>query len=201
MKQQPNFRKNQPLKVGFDLDGVLLYNPARIVRPLISCLKKKEVCIHRQELEFYVPQTRWEEVIWELFHKSSIFLAPGFEQILQLKRAGKIEPYLITGRFGHLKKDFNKWKQKMKADQLFKRCFINDQDQQPHLFKQAKIKELGLDVFIEDNWDIVNYLANNCSPCQVFWISNFFDRKIDYQFKFMGLKQALAKVANNDLIE
>ena len=31
----------KPLKVGFDLDGVLLYNPARLIRPLMTALKKK----------------------------------------------------------------------------------------------------------------------------------------------------------------
>jgi len=30
----------RPLRVGFDLDGVLLYNPARIARPLVAFVKK-----------------------------------------------------------------------------------------------------------------------------------------------------------------
>ena len=73
--------KKRTLKVGFDLDGVLLYNPARIVRPIIAFMKKKKVIIHRDQLEFYVPEPGLGQFFWELLHKSSMWLAPGFEQI------------------------------------------------------------------------------------------------------------------------
>ncbi len=186
-------QKQSALKVGFDMDGVLLYNPARLVRPLISSLKKKDVCIHRKELEFYVPQSRWEEIMWELFHKSSIFIAPGFELIEQYKEQELLDPYLITGRFAHLRKDFAKWQRKLKTDKVFHQAFMNDQDEQPHLFKERKIQELGLEYFIEDNWDIVHYLSDKLKgKCKIFWITNIFDRKIDYPDKFSSLKQALA---------
>jgi hypothetical protein len=210
MTSSPSFSPNssqqqqRPLKVGFDLDGVLLYNPARIVRPLISTLKKKQVCIHRQELEFYVPQKRWEEIMWELFHKSSIFLAPGFKLIGRLKQQNIITPYLITGRFGHLQADFQKWKAKMGADELFVQAVMNKDDQQPHLFKQRMINQFELDVFIEDNWDIVHYLdqtfngGNKQKQKSIYWISNFVDRKIEYPYKFFKLKQALSTFLPSD---
>ncbi|MEA2056882.1 MAG: hypothetical protein U9O78_04255 [Patescibacteria group bacterium] len=193
----------QKLKIGFDLDGVLLYNPARIIRPLISTLKEKEVCIHRKELEFYVPQKKWEELMWELFHKSSIFVAPGFDQIKKLRNKGLIEPYLVTGRYAHLKNDFEHWKKKMGAEDIFKKTMMNDKNQQPHLYKEKIIKQFDLDIFIEDNWDIVNYLAHsaptlnkkNSKKRQILWITNFIDsKKIDYQFKFNNLKQVLAHI-------
>jgi len=194
LSQLSNYdRSNHIIKVGFDMDGVLLYNPARLLRPLISQLKKKDVCIHRKELEFYVPQTRWEEIIWELFHKSSIFVAPGLDQIQQYREQGLLDPYLITGRFAHLRKDFEKWQRKLNTAEVFNQALMNDQDEQPHLFKERKIKELGLEYFIEDNWDIVHYLSERLSgQCQIFWVTNIFDKKIDYPHKFRSLKQALA---------
>ncbi|MBT4652637.1 MAG: hypothetical protein HN981_01275, partial [Candidatus Pacebacteria bacterium] len=98
----------KPIRVGFDMDGVLLYNPARIVRPLVSILKKKKI-IHRKELQFFVPETIWQKTFWKFFHKSSLFVSPGMKQIEQLVKDGKIEAYVVTGRFGHLEKDTNKW--------------------------------------------------------------------------------------------
>ena len=191
----------KPLKIGFDLDGVLLYNPARVVRPLISLMKKKKLGIDRKELEFYVPQPGLGQFLWEMLHKSSVFLAPGFEQIIQLKAQGYIEPYLITGRFGHLQQDYFKWKKKMRADELFFGCYMNDKDEQPHLFKERIIKELDLDVFIEDNWDIVKYLAKNCvskrdknKKTRVIWVSNVLDFRINYHSKATSLKKALALI-------
>ena len=194
--------KNKTIKVGFDLDGVLLYNPARILRPIISLMKKKKVILHRDQLEFYVPEPGLGQFFWELLHKSSVWMAPGFEQIEELKRQKLIEPYLITGRFGHLQKDYLKWKEKMRADQLFVKSFMNDNDEQPHLFKERLIKELKLDVFIEDNWDIVQYLdrrLNNSKSTKkstkIIWLTNIMDFRIDYHDKVKSLHDAL-KIVN-----
>jgi len=193
--------KDKVLKVGFDLDGVLLYNPARIVRPIISSMKKKKVILHRDQLEFYVPEPGIGQFFWELLHKSSMWLAPGFEQIADLKKQKLIEPYLITGRFGHLQEDYLKWKEKMRANQLFKKSFMNDLNEQPHLFKERLIKELGLDVFIEDNWDIVQYLdqqfnqsKNKKESVKIIWLTNILDFKINYPFKADSLKKAIALI-------
>ncbi|MFA6814659.1 MAG: hypothetical protein WCR60_03895, partial [Patescibacteria group bacterium] len=113
-----------------------------------------------------------------------------------------IEPYLITGRFGHLQKDYLKWKEKMNADQLFVKNFMNDNDEQPHLFKERLIKELKLDVFIEDNWDIVQYLdrrLNNSKSTKkstkIIWLTNIMDFRIDYHDKVKSLHDAL-KIVN-----
>jgi hypothetical protein len=193
--------KKETLRVGFDLDGVLLYNPARIVRPIIALMKKKKVLIDRNELEFYVPKPGLGQFFWELLHKSSMWVAPGFEQIEELKNQKLIEPYLITGRFGHLKKDYLKWKQKMGAQQLFASCYMNGRNEQPHLFKERMIKELKLDVFIEDNWDIVQYLDQAFSQkkagqnsVKIIWLSNALDFRIDYHAKANNLKQALSLI-------
>ncbi len=182
---------HSPLKVGFDLDGVLLYNPVRIVRPLIALLKKKKICINREELEFYVPQTRREEIMWELFHLSSLFLAPGYKRIAELKAKNKIEPYLITARFAHLNKDFERWKRRMKADEIFLGTYLNLKDEQPHKFKERMIKELDLDVFIEDNWDIVRYLSEVLTDRHIFWITNLIDKNQTHEPKFLKLAAAL----------
>ena len=187
------------LRVGFDLDGVLLYNPARIVRPIISLLKQKHVVINREELEFYVPKPGFQQIFWKLVHKSSICLAPGFKQIKQLKDQGKIEPYLITGRFNHLKKDFEKWKKRMKADELFASSYMNAEDEQPHLFKENLIKTLELDAFIEDNWDIVNHLKSNCKRAKIYWITNLIDQRMPFDNKYLSLKKALEALSKQQL--
>ncbi len=188
----------QPLKIGFDLDGVLLYNPARVVRPFISLLKKKKI-FKREELEFYVPEPGIQELFWELLHKSSLCLAPGFNIIKQLKQQGLIEPYLITGRFNHLKKDFEKWQHRMNAEKLFVNCYMNSQDEQPHQFKEKLINQLDLDIFIEDNWDIVRYLNHDHVKADVLWITNLVDRRFDYQHKYLTLKQALTAIKQDYL--
>jgi hypothetical protein len=174
------------LRVGFDLDGVLLYNPARIARPIVSFIKK--IFVKKKGLNFYSPHTYWEKQIWRLFHKSSIFIAPGLDDIKKLIRTKKIKAYIITARYSYLKNDLEKWLKKMKINQSFSGIYYNQKDEQPHLFKEIMIKKLNLDIFVEDNWDIVNYLKNRKSKFKVFWIYNIFDKKIKYQYKFSSLK-------------
>ena len=189
------------LKVGFDLDGVLLYNPARLFRPIIALIKRKKIIINRNHLEFYVPKPGLGQFFWELLHKSSMWLAPGFNEIEELKKAKKIEAYLITGRFGHLQENYEMWRKKMNADSLFMKSFMNSGDEQPHLFKERLIRELKLDYFIEDNWDIVQYLASRFNQSRqekkavkIIWLSNIIDFKISYPYKVKSLKQAISLI-------
>ena len=185
----------KPLKVGFDLDGVILYNPARFIRPVMNFLKRKKF-VKRQKLEFYYPKNVFQKYVWILFHRSSLFLAPGFSDLKNLSQEGKIKAYLITGRFDFLKGDLNKRLKAMKADTIFEKIYWNKDDQPPHLFKEKMINQLKLDAFIEDNYDIVDYLSQvfKNTKLKVYWVYNFFDRKIDYQHKVPVLKKALDKI-------
>lgn len=193
------------LKVGLDLDGVILYNPARLARPLISLFKK--LVLHKKKVSFYLPKTDIEKTFWRWFHKSSIFVAPGFDRIKEMAKKREIEAYIITARYDFLKDDFERWLDKIQAKKYFKGCYYNKKNEQPNLFKERLINKLDLDIYIEDNWDIVKYLnskiknpsyakeATEGKPkCKVFWIYNLFDRGINYPYKFPRLKKALTKL-------
>ena len=177
-----------PLRVGFDMDGVLLYNPARIIRPLISFIKR--IFLHKKKLRFYYPKTRSEKVFWRLFHKSSIYNAPGLHEITKLVETGKIEAYLITARYNFLGSTVEEWVEKNKLKKTFKGVFYNSKNEQPHEFKESMIKKLNLDMYVEDNFDIVNYLSKTTSA-EIIWIYNIFDRKIIFPKKFPHLKDVV----------
>lgn len=186
--------KNKPLKVGFDLDGVILYNPARIVRPIITGFKKK--FLKKKRVKFYVPDTPFQQWIWKMFHKSSLFTAPGFEEIEKMVKRGEIEAYIITARYDFLKDDFHHWLKQKKADTYLKAWFHNKDNEQPHIYKEKKVKELGLDLFVEDNFDIVSHLTKKYPDKPILWIYNILDKKNDYPHKFPGLQQAIEHIKN-----
>ncbi len=81
-------RSKKILKVGFDLDGVLLYNPLRVARPIIAFVKFI-LFNHKRPLTFYYPKTKLEKWLWWFFHKSSLFIAPGFDEIKKLAKQKK----------------------------------------------------------------------------------------------------------------
>jgi len=187
-------KDNEILKVGFDLDGVLLYNPARIIRPVIYIFKR--IFLKNRLKKFYYPKTNLEKFFWTLFHKSSIFIAPGFKEIIKLIKQKKIKAYIITGRFNFLKKDLDQWVNKMQINHIFSGIYHNKKNEQPHLFKEQMLKKLNLDFFVEDNWDIVSHL-NLKHKTKIFWIYNIFDRGIKYQYKFPGLNKVIEHLKNN----
>lgn len=180
--------KKQPLRVGLDLDGVLIYNPARIVRPIIVGFKK--IFLPQEKNTFHYPSTKLQKIIWSFLHRTSIWPAPGLNDIKKLVRDKKIQVYVISARYEFLKTDFKKWQKKIDPKDLFSGWFYNNNNNQPHFFKEYMIGKLKLDVFIEDNWDVVNYL-NKKTRARIFWIYNIFDRNIRYQHKYPTLKRAI----------
>ncbi len=187
------------IKIGFDLDGVLLYNPTRIFRPIIYFLKK--YFLKRDVNKFYYPKTKIEQLIWLFLHKTSLFPQPGIDDIKKLIRAKKIKAYIISARYEFLEMDFYRWIKKIDKEKLFSGYFYNTNNEQPHLFKKKMIKKLKLDIFVEDNWDIVKKLKIKNQKLKVFWIYNLFDRKIHYNFKYPHLKAAINSIKKNFLRE
>jgi len=182
------------MKVGFDLDGVLLYNPARIFRPITvglkSLLKSSKESQKKPLTHFYYPKSSLEQLLWHIVHWSSMFISPGFEKIQQLSQQENIEAYIVTSRYDCLKNDFERWLKRMNAKKYFHQTYHNKDNLQPHVFKEKMINKLKLSYFIEDNWDIVQHI-NKTTSAKVLWISNSFDAHIPYDLKFLSLKDAM----------
>ena len=186
--------QKEKIKVAFDMDGVLLYNPSRIFRTLISKSKKANL-FPRKELEFYHPQNKFEKWFWLFLHKSSFKIANGFKKLEKMVKAGDLEIYIVSGRFSCLQNDSKKWLKKLNKKNMFKGIYFNDCDQDPHVFKEKMLKELQVDYFVEDNWDVVNYLHHklelkNQKP-EIWWVTNLFDQTIEYPHKYLSFKSVL----------
>ncbi|MBI3366055.1 hypothetical protein HY041_00305 [Candidatus Roizmanbacteria bacterium] len=182
--------KKKISKVGFDLDGVILYNPVRIFRPFASFFKfLKPYLFHEKADSFYFPHSRLEQFIWRHLHKTSFCIADGYANISQLSKKDAIDAYLITSRYNFLKPDFNYWVRKLGGKAVFKGSFYNKKNVQPNVFKRQMIKKLNLDYFVEDNWGIIQKLNGSLKKVKVLWLSNFFDRNISYRYKFFNLKE------------
>ena len=55
------------------------------------------------------------------------------------------------------------------------------------------IEKLNLDIYVEDNYDIVRYLSQSAKlkKVKIVWIYNILDRHINYPYKFPTLKAAV----------
>lgn len=191
MPAQTEQHKPVKIKVGFDLDGVLFFNPLRIMRAPVELAKKH--ILHKDTVDFYIPKTPFEKLMWRAVHMSSLRPAAGWPRIRELSEMGLIEPYLITARFRCLKSDFERCVKTLGADQFFAGCFQNLDDEQPHLFKEKMVKKLGIEYYVEDNWNIVNHLSKNTNA-KVLWITNAIDASIPYEPRFSNLTDALTQL-------
>lgn len=191
------------LKIGFDFDGVIAYNPLRIFRLPVTLFQK--LILRKKKTYFYVPQSRFGRWFWSLLHETSFFPAVGIEDLKKLIRKGKIEAYIITGRYSFLEKSFYRWLKKHKLDHLFAGYYLNKADEQPHLFKEKIIKKLNLDMFVEDNWDIVEYLNAKCKmindkwgkKTEIHWVYNILDRFKIYKHKHPYLSKFIEKISQH----
>lgn len=183
--------KTQIQKIGFDLDGVLLYNPARIVRPLVAFTKK--YFLKRDLDKFYFPKNTFEKIIWAFFHKSSLFKATGVDDIYPLIKKKKLKVYIISARYELLENDFNKWVARIDPEHIYAGYFFNNENEQPQVFKEKMIKRLGLDSYVDDNWDIVKYLSAK-TKTKIYWIYNIFDRSINYKNKYASFKKLIKEI-------
>lgn len=183
MSSQTDVSNRPKVKVGFDLDGVLFYNPLRIIRGPLDAIKKGAT-LH------YIPRTPIERFIWRIIHLSSYTPAKGWQDIRRLTQEGLIEPYVITARFSCLRDDFEKCMKIIDARDYFAGCYQNLNDEQPHLYKERMIRELGIQIYIEDNWNIIEHLQSTTNTT-IYWVSNFLDANIAFDRRFSDLTHAI----------
>lgn len=185
--------KKAPLRVGFDLDGVLLYNPARIIRRPVVLFK--HIFLPKREKKFFVPKNRLTKFIFNSYFYMSFVFGNGLKSIEKVINNNSIEAYVITGRFEFAKKSTTKVFDQLNKKNIFKKLYVNENNIQPQIFKEKMIKELKLDIFVEDNIDIVRYL-NKQKNADILWICNIFDALVDYPNKHNNLQSVAKQISS-----
>lgn len=186
------------IRVGLDFDGVVAYNPFRVIRPLIAYVKKDILGI--KKINFFYPKASWQQIFWKILHESSVFPAKGVGLLRQLVDEQKIEAHLITARYSFLDHHLHKWLKKYHLSNLFVSTNWNKEDNQPHIFKEKIIRDLDVDYYIEDNLDIVKYLYGK-SKAKIYWIYNLIDRGYPYSHKYPYLEKALEEVIKDTKLQ
>jgi len=127
-------------------------------------------------------------------HQFSFLPERGMEYLRKLVESGDVEVYIVSGRYGYLDDELIHWLTKHGYHTLFKEIIVNREDEQPHLFKERQLKNLKLDYFIEDNFDIVEHLSVQHQGCKILWIYNILDKHSSYERKYPDLLTALMSI-------
>jgi len=182
----------KPVRIGFDFDGVIAYNPARVARKPISLIKSRLFGI--KKVQFFVPKNPLERAFWSLAHESSMFPARGVGRLKTLVSTRQIEAHLVTSRFGFLEPNLMRFLSFWGLTDVFTSITLNHNEEQPHEFKARIIYAKKFSYFVEDNWDIVSFLSRKRLKTEIHWIYNILDRNKPYPYKYPYLSESLARI-------
>ncbi|MDD3531717.1 MAG: hypothetical protein PHR64_00460 [Candidatus Shapirobacteria bacterium] len=173
--------KKRRIKIGFDLDGVIIDRPPLVPKTWLERLfRGTKDC----GLVYNFPTNRGHQWLRKLSHHS-FFRPPIRKNLTFLKKISQdpnFEVYLISGRYSFLEKETAKWLAKKGLGGNLSGVFINEADLLPHIFKKKIIKKLGLDFYFEDDNQIVSFLRKEIPQTKIYRVDS---KNFDF-FKLIG---------------
>ncbi len=157
------------MNLGFDFDKVFIDYPFFVPDAVIDRLYKKKA---NGTLLYRMP-SKPEQFIRQISHHS--LLRPSIkENVAFLKEISRKDNklYLISSRFGFLKEMTEKIIKRDGFDRIFDGIYFNYENQQPHFFKSAIIDKLQIDVYVDDDFHLVKYLAKHNKKTKFFWLQS-----------------------------
>lgn len=157
------------MNIGFDFDKIFINYPLFVPDKLVDFLyKEKSYGI----LKYRIP-SKPEQILRLLTH-FSIFRPPIIENIAFVKAPKKnnTKYYLISSRFGFLKKKTEHLIQKYNLKYSFNGMFFNFENMQPHFFKNENIRRLKIDRYIDDDLPLLLYLSKKNPSIKFYWLNS-----------------------------
>mgnify|MGYP001566518377 CR=1 FL=1 len=158
------------MNVGFDLDKIFIEYPFFIPDFVIDRTYK---IIFENSFIYRIPSK--PEQFFRLLLHYPIFRQPISKNIEFVKNISKKNAdnyFLISGRFGFLKNRTDQIIKKYELDKIFKEIFINYHNEQPHVFKSNLIKKLKIDKYVDDDFYLLKYTAEQNPKTKFFWLNN-----------------------------
>lgn len=163
------------MNVGFDLDGIFVDKPPLVPNKIIEMLYRKTTT--KDKLGYRIPLF-FEQKIRIISHHYVLRppLLKNIEFITILLKQKEHKLYLISSRFGFLNKVTEKILQRYKLDNKFHSMSFNLDNNQPHIFKNKKIKELRINKFIDDDLPLLKFLAKKNKNTTFYWLNKKDDK-------------------------
>lgn len=155
------------MNIGFDLDRVFINTPPFIPGGIFNKFYKKK---DNGVLLYRIP-SRTEQIFRRAIHFP--FLRPPIEENLAIlksisKKDNKL--YLISSRYKFLESVTNELVKKYHLDEIFDKLYFNYENQQPHIFKNEILKKLKLDMYIDDDLSLLQFVAKDNPKTKFYWL-------------------------------
>lgn len=156
------------MRIGFDLDKIFIDFPPFIPDKLIERLYRKKA---NGELLYRIP-SRPEQLVRRMSHLP--FLRPAIVENISYLRSlpkDKHTLFLISSRFGFLERRTKQLIELYHFDTIFDQMFFNFSNKQPHEFKDEVLQKLNLDVYIDDDFHLLKYVAKRNKKTRFYWLT------------------------------
>jgi len=164
------------MNIGFDLDKIFINYPPFVPSRIIDLFYKGKP---NGSLKYRIP-SRIEQII-RIFSHYPFFRPPiigNMNYIKSLALANKNKYYLISSRFSFLEKKTENLVKRYNLDKLFNAMYFNYKNEQPHLFKNDIIEKLQLDMYVDDDLQLLEYLVEKNSKTKFFWLNKNLNKKL-----------------------
>lgn len=158
---------NKGDRVGFDLDGIFIDSPPIVPKKIVEFLYKKS----NKTLYYRIPGG-FEKKIRILSHHPLLRppIRDNINALSDIDHRGALT-ILISSRFSFLKRRTDQLMRRYELETLFKKIHFNSQDEQPHIFKDRIIKQEKIGKFVDDDLDLLLYLAQRNPRVDFFLLS------------------------------
>ena len=181
------------MKIGFDLDGIFIGTPPLVSRKLLERFYKAK---SKGKLKYRIPSYP-EQLFRKLTHLP--FLRPPLKEnitfLKSLSHKGH-KLYLITSRYAFLKEETQSFLKKYGLDEIFDTIYLNENNQQAHIFKDTVAKKLKLDIHIDDDIALINFIAKENPKTRFFWFNPDKEKKslAKNVFSIVKLEEVLKRI-------
>ncbi len=158
------------MNIGFDLDKIFINFPPLVPTGIIDWFYKGKP---NGPLKYRIPG-KAEQII-RIFSHYPLFrppIAKNMNYIKNLALTNTNKYYLISSRFSFLEKRTAAIIKRYKFDKIFNAMYFNYLNNQPHLFKNEVIKKLDLDMYVDDDLQLLKYLINKNQKTKFFWLND-----------------------------
>lgn len=149
------------LKVGFDLDGVIVGKPFFVPKSVLEWLYRAHDGNHKK---YRIPTWKPEILIRKISHHWAfrLPLRKNLTLVKNIAQKSNTTTYIISSRYNFLKNRTKEWFNIHKLNNgLFEGIHLNLQNAQPHIFKEKMIKKLNIDIFYDDSELTLEHLSKN----------------------------------------
>lgn len=165
------------MNVGFDLDKIFINFPPLVPSKIIDFLYKGQ---SNNSLTYRIP-SKVEQFIRIVSHYPFFRLpiTENMNYVKNLTSANKNKYYLISSRFSFLKKRTDSLIKRYNFEKIFDAMYFNYSNDQPHKFKEEIIKKLNLDMYVDDDLQLLEYLIKKNPTTKFFWFNKKLSKKIN----------------------